>query len=321
MARVIRTHLLTETNNPVSVSVSDTYSIFLRIKKSECATPTYNIYCEIGERHIIPKLALATGNDMHRITPDVIRWVLNDYESEHETGGTNFLYRHLKAFINWYWAEYDIALPNPMKGIKARKASAPPKEGVTQDEVDRLLAAAREHSRFPERDIAFIMLLCDTGIRRSSIENLQMKDVNLTRNEIVVFEKDQEYHTKAFGNATAKAIKKYLLCLTDVQPTDPFWLQMDGRALTRIGMREVLRRLCSEAGIPMHHFHDFRRYYGKALYDSTHDIYLVSRALDHKDIYVTKRYIAIDDRADAETMRSHSPMDKRFRQTGITVQR
>jgi len=317
MARVIRSNQLTA----IAVKVSDAYSIFLRIKKSECAETTYRIYCDIGERHIIPKLTKATGNDMNKVNQLTIRDILDEYASEHKTGGTDFLYRHLKSFVNWYWTEYDMPGPSPMKGIKIKKVSVPPKEGVTQEEVDLLLDAARKHSKFPERDIAFIMMLCDTGIRRSSIEKIRMKDVNLTRCEVVVFEKDQQYHTKAFGNATAKAIKKYLTCLADIQPDDPFWLQMDGRALTRVGMREVLRRLCLEAGIPYHEFHDFRRYYGKALYDSTHDIYLVSRALDHKDIYVTRRYISIDDRADAETMRSHSPMDKRLKQTGVTIKR
>ena len=148
-----------------------------------------------------------------------------------------------------------------------------------------------------------------------------MKDVDVNRGELIAFEKDQQYHTKAFGSATCKALKKYLLCLTDVQPDDPFWLQMDGRALSRVGMREVLRRLCSEAGIARHEFHDFRRYYGKTLYDSTHDIFMVSRALDHKDIYVTKRYIAIDDRENAEAVRSYSPMDRKYRQTGVKVSR
>ena len=138
---------------------------------------------------------------------------------------------------------------------------------------------------------------------------------------IVVFEKNQQYYTKAFEAATCKAIKNYLMCLFDVKPDDPFGLHLDGKELTQAGMKEVLRRLCRQAGIPLHLFHDFRRYYGKALYDATHDIYLVSRALDHKDIYVTRRYIALDDREDAEAVRSYSPMDRTLRETGVKVQR
>ena len=322
MARVLKSNQLTTQILEKKVSVSDIYSNFLRVRKSICSESTYNIYKEIGERVIIPQLTELTDDDMNAIDADVLRLILDNYQMEHPgTGGTEFLYRHLRAFVNWYWDEYDIPTKNPMPKVKIKTVAQPPKEGITQEEVDKLLDAAKRHSNFPERDIAMIMVLCDTGIRRASLAGLKMKDVNLNRCEMVVFEKDQQYHTKAFGQATCKALKKYLLCLTDVQPEDPFWLQMDGRALAKDGLREILRRCCNQAGIEMHHFHDFRRYYGKTLYESTHDIYMVSRALDHKDVEVTKRYIAINDREAAEAVRIYSPMDRRANQTGITIAR
>lgn len=317
MARVVRFNPLTRQK----VSCSDTYSIFLRSNKSGWSASTYKIYHDVGARHIIPKLAEATDNDMSCITAFALQRIIDEYADNHKNGGTEFLFRHLRTFINWYWDEYNISEKNPMAKVKCKRASNPPKEGITQEEIDLLLKAAKEHSQFPERDIAMLMVLCDTGIRKGSLEGLKMKDVDVNRCEMIVFEKDQQFHTKAFGISTAKAIKKYLLCLTDVSPDDPFWLQMDGRALTKVGMREVLVRLCHEAGIRLHYFHDFRRYYGKTLYESTRDIFLVSRALDHKDIYVTKRYIAIDDRENAESVRSYSPMDRKMRQTGVKVVR
>lgn len=304
------------------VSVSDAYYNFLRVRKSICAESTYKIYKEIGDRVIIPQLTDLTGDNMNATDADILRLMLDNYSIEHEgTGGTEFLFRHLKAFINWYWDEYEIPVRNPISKVRIKTVAQPPKEGITQDEIDKLLNAAKRHSNFPERDIAFLMILCDTGIRRSSIANLKMKDVDVQRSEMLVFEKDQKYHIKAFGSATCKAIKKYLLCLSNIEPEDPFWLQMDGRALAKDGLREILRRCCNQAGIPMHHFHDFRRYYGKTLYETTHDIYMVSRALDHKDVHVTKRYIAIDDREAAEAVRIYSPMDRRANQTGVTVAR
>jgi len=312
---------MTTLNSDRRVSVSEMYSKFLRVKKAECAENTLRIYSDMGTRIFVPALIHYTGNDMSNITPDVLRSILEDYAVDHEDSGVLFVYRHLRAFINWYWDEYDIPTANPMKKVKWKKVSSPPKEGITQDEVNKLLKAIKEHSHFPERDTAFILLLCDTGIRKSSIANLKMKDVNLSRSELVVFEKDQQFHTKPFGATTAKALKKYLNCLEDVQPDDPLWLQMDGRALNYVGMREILRRNCVLANIPIHLFHDFRRYYGLQLYNSTHDIYTVSRALDHKDIEVTKRYLAIDDRANAEAIRYHSPVDYHTKQTRIQVQR
>ena len=121
--------------------------------------------------------------------------------------------------------------------------------------------------------------------------------------------------------STGKAIRKYLNCLEDTQPDDPFWLTLEGKGLDYSGMREILRRNCKCAGIPVHQFHDFRRYYALQLYNQTHDIFTVSRALDHKSIEVTKRYLAIDMRQDAEQARKLSPMDRMTKQTRIKVNR
>lgn len=321
MAKIVRTNTMTTLKPDRRVSVSDVYSKYLRVKKTECAENTLKIYSDMGTRIYVPALIHYTGNDMNNITADILRSILEDYAVDHEDSGVQFVYRHLRSFINWYWDEYDVPMANPMKKVRWKKVSAPPKEGITQDEVNKLLQAIKEHSHFPERDTAFVLLLCDTGIRKSSIANLKMKDVNLSRSELVVFEKDQQFHTKPFGATTAKALKKYFNCLEDIQPEDPLWLQMDGRALDYAGVREILRRNCIQADIPIHLFHDFRRYYGLQLYNSTHDIYTVSRALDHKDIEVTKRYLAIDDRDNAETIRSHSPMDRLTKQTRIKVNR
>lgn len=317
MARVIRSNPLTRSK----MRVGDAYDVFLRSRNSLCAKATVNVYREIGERIIIPGLAELTDDDMNAITADVLRCLLDDYASSHTGGGTVFLYRHLKAFINWFWAEYDLDSKNPMRKVSVKKADVPPKEGITAEEVDALIRTAKSRSVFPERDIAMLMILCDTGIRKSSLNNLKMKDVNIARSEITVFEKDQRYHIKAFGAATTKAIKKYLDCLADVKPEDPFWLCMDGSRLQKDGLREILRRLCAEAQIPMHHFHDFRRFYALELYRSTHDVYLVSRALDHKDIEVTKRYLRTDELEDQQIARTFSPMDRRAQMTGAKVKR
>ena len=321
MARIVKSNTLAPKKTPQKISVSDSYSKYLRVKKQECSENTLKIYSDMGTRIYVPGLIHYTGNDMSNITADVLRSILDDYAVDHDANGVQFVYRHLRSFINWYWNEYDILDPNPMKKVSFKKVAYPPKEGISQEEVDKLLQAVKEHSSFPERDTAFIMVLCDTGIRRASISGLKMKDVCLDRSELVVFEKDQQYHTKPFGASTAKALKKYLDCLEDVQPDDPLWLQMDGRAMDKVGLREILRRNCNAAGIRVHQFHDFRRYYGLQLYNLTHDIYTVSRALDHKSIEVTKRYLAIDDRVNAETIRNHSPMDLHTKQTRIKVRR
>ena len=295
------------------ISVSDAYELFLNSRKITCAEKTYALYVDIGKRHIIPSLTALADGYMDGVDTIVLRSSIDDYAASHSNGGKWFYYRHLKVFINWYWDEFEIETVNPITRIKGiKKPKSKPKQGITREEINKLLKAAKEQI-FPERDTVMLMILSDTGIRLSSLSGLKMKDVNIANAQLTVFEKDQDYHVKTFGIATGKAIKKYLNCLEDIHPDDSFWLKMDGSPLKESGLKQSLRNLCRKADIPLHLFHDFRRFYGLELYKTTHDIYFVSRALDHKDIEVTKRYLAITAEEDAEALRAMSPMDNNNR--------
>lgn len=294
------------------------YSAFLRSKNLSCAESSIKIYKNIGDKLLIPFLNNLGINRFEDVTPDHLRSIIEKYAAGHNKGGVDFIHRHIKAFFRWYWMEYDIPGRCPIDAVRIKRSRPEPKEGITRDEVEKILKACKE-TNFPERDTAMIMLLCDTGIRLSSLVGLKMKDVDPIHERITTWEKDQRYHYHAYGAACAKAIRKYLACVQDARPEDPFWLQTDGTGLSAAGARSRLARLCKYAGIVAHGFHDFRRFYAMELYRTTHDIYFVSRMLDHKDVEVTKRYLAIDLIEDAEDARRISPMDRN--RTGITVRR
>lgn len=317
MARVLKSNPLIRKKSVIS----GIYGEFLREKNSSCAKSSINIYKRLGDKFYIPQLTKLTNDNMDAVTASVLRSMIDDYGIDHDNGGIDFFWRHLKVFVNWYWMEYEPEKANPTSKVRLKSAPVKPIDGITGEEIDTLLKTARERSVFPERDIAMIMVLSDTGIRRRSLMEIKMGDIDLKAGELITHEKDQRYHIHSFGAATAKALRKYFSCLEDIKPTDPLWLKMDGVALTTYGAKEILRRLCTEAGMKVHHFHDFRRYYALELYKSTRDIYMVSRALDHKDIEVTKRYLAIEDRENADAVRIYSPMDRRTKQTGVRVKR
>lgn len=322
MATVKRRNSKTAQQNKLQkTGVAKIFEEFIRAKKAEVAPDTLAIYQDLGERIFIPEIVRLTEDDMYCLKPDHLRELLDHYAQNHNTGGIAFVHRHLKHFINWYWKEYDIDRPNPMDKVHVKKSKTKPLTGIDWEKINILLETAKSKSTFPERDVAMLMILSDTGIRRASLCGLKMGDIDLDHAQMKVWEKDQDFHVKSFGYATEKAIRKYLDCLDDIRPTDSFWIKLDGCELSSFGVKEALRRLCNLAGIEQQSFHDFRRFYALELYKSTRDIYFVSRALDHKSVEVTKRYLALDIQEDLEETRAVSPMDKAFRQTGIKVNR
>ena len=292
---------------------TDAYKLFIESRKSFCSPATVGIY-EFQMKQIITD----ETEYIEDVTPDMLRNVLTEFRKTHNDGGTWRVYSSMRAFYNWYWSEYDIDFRNPISKVTCKKPSVAPIKGITHDEIQKILQAIKRISKFPERDKAFVLLLADTGLRRSSIVNLRFKDVNIEESTLFVYEKDQKYHTKPFGKESQKALRKYLSCLSDYRQEDYFWINQSGERMKEQGFRMMLHRMEDEANIPHYQYHAFRRFYGLELYKSTHDIYFVSRALDHKDVEVTKRYLALNDFEDAEAIRAMSPMDNK---NNITINR
>lgn len=289
------------------MTIERAYDLFIQSRKVFCSSATVGIY-EFQRKTITAGIKTDT---IENTTPDDIRALLAEYRQTHNDGGTFRLYSSIRAFYHWYWSEYDIEISNPIDKVKCKKPPVIPIQGITRAEIDRLLSAVRKKSKFPERDTAIILILADTGLRKSSVCNLRFKDVNVEACTLFVFEKDQQYHSKPFGMVTQRALKRYLRCFEDICTTELLWRNLDGSALLPDGIRQMLQRMENEAELPHYQFHAFRRFYGLSLYQKTHDIFFVSRALDHKNVEVTKRYLAIDELEDKNAVRSMSPMDRR----------
>lgn len=304
MAKIRRSGPRTSENEGLTIKQS--FEMFIESRKTLCSAGTYDFYRQ--KTSVVCDL-LGAETQTESLSPMDIREALSNYRESHTDGGAFKIYSVIRAWINWYWNEFDIELRNPIDKVSVRNAPMKPKEGITRAEIDGLLESIQVHSKFPERDIGIVMVLCDTGIRRRSLAELKMKDLDVERAQFTCHEKDQQYHIKAFGVQTQRALRKYLACLEDVSDDDPLWLNQDGTPMTDNSMKKMLMRMANAGGLKQHLFHDFRRFYGLSLYQSTKDIFMVSRALDHKNVEVTKRYLAIDQLEDLENLRRIAPMD------------
>jgi integrase len=63
---------------------------------------------------------------------------------------------------------------------------------------------------------------------------------------------------------------------------------------TRSGWRAEFKRAKEAAGLRWLRFHDLRHAYGNAIYEATHNLKVVQRALGHSDISSTMRYLRSD---------------------------
>ncbi len=169
-------------------------------------------------------------------------------------------YRGLKSFYSWLLAEEEIDA-NPMAGVKPPRVPDAPVPVLTEDQIRELLATCNGKSFADRRDTAIIRLFMDTGCRRSELANLTLENLVLEDQVVKVVGKGNRLRLIPFGVKTAQALGRYLRMREQHQYSSvpALWLSVGNRgALGHDGVRQMLERRGTTAGVPDLHAHQFR---------------------------------------------------------------
>ncbi len=137
-------------------------------------------------------------------------------------------------------------------------------------------------------------LLLGTGMRLSSLVNLNVSDVDLGSSTIRVNGKGNVEQLVFLNRGLKRLLKGYLVPHADT--ADPLFLSL---RTWRIGPRQVELRLAywlELAGIAYRcSVHTLRHTFATRLYEKTNDLRLVQRALGHRRVTTTEIYTQIAD--------------------------
>ena len=168
-------------------------------------------------------------------------------------------YRSLQQL--WKWLADDGEIPrSPMERMSPPAVPEQPVPILTDDELARLLAAAKGTDHDHRRDTAILRILIETGIRLAEISGLSVGDVDWDQDVLRVMGKGRRGRAAPFGAKTADALRRYLRARAKhpkAAGTDALWLSRQG-AMTASGLAQMLERRGDEAGIPHVHPHRFR---------------------------------------------------------------
>jgi site-specific recombinase XerD len=129
----------------------------------------------------------------------------------------------------------------------------------------RLLDACAGRDFVSRRDTAIIMLLLDTGARRTELLNLRVADVSFEDDVIHVLGEGGRQRVVPFGRKTAQAVDRYLRVRSNHKDAHEVWLWLGKRGpWTDDGLRHMLHRRGEQAGVPGLHPHQFRHTFAHA---------------------------------------------------------
>ena len=182
------------------------------------------------------------------------------------------------------------------------------------NEKERLIAKIEGTYRL--RDRAMVQLGMYSGLRVSSILSLRVGDVwdgSRFRPRLRIARRNlkgkKEGLNLPFHKVARFAIGRWLVCLRrrglELNPAMPVFLSREGssKALSRRRAQEIIQAAAYAAGLPAGiSTHSWRKTFAGKLYEiSGHNILLVSKALNHRQLATSIHYLTwkLNERADA----------------------
>lgn len=168
-------------------------------------------------------------------------------------------YRSMQQLFSWLVDDGEISR-SPMERMHPPAVPEQPVPVLDEEALARLLATCKGNTFENRRDAAILRLFLDTGMRAGELCGLQVDDVDQAQSVAFVEGKGGRGRACPFGARTADALRRYLRArrqhpLAALSPA--LWLGKKG-AMTDSGVRQMLERRCTDAGLPHVHPHQFR---------------------------------------------------------------
>jgi len=203
----------------------------------------------------------------------------------------------LNAFLEWLKKNKHIK-KNPLKGMKHAEVSYTDKPAYSQEEFDKIFIAASRDIKWPndvsrKRNIAMIMFLVGTGVRKNEFLELMLKDIDMKKREVTVrgeTSKSKRDRSIPIIQELIPFIKEYYASREDYT-NDALWISStkDTR-FTKHGMKHLIKLLSRETGINCH-LHRFRHTFAVNYYRQTHDLVGLNKLMGHKGYKQTLSYL------------------------------
>lgn len=131
-----------------------------------------------------------------------------------------------------------------------------------------------------------VMLLIDTGIRRSEVVSIKVKNINFSNNTIYLdVTKSKRSRVVPFTNATSVLLKKYIESLEN---SDKLF------NMTPSGVNSLFDRIQSKLGFNKLHPHMLRHTLSTKLHKNNVSLMIIQKVMGHQNVSTTQRYIHFD---------------------------
>lgn len=191
------------------------------------------------------------------------------------------------GFFRWLQRK-KIILRNPVDGLEPIKYKQAVKKPLSPEELEKVRCACEQ-----ERDLAIVEFLYSSAVRVSELCRLNRDDICWESDDVMVLGKGNK-EREVYLNARAHLhLKQYLESRTDDNPALFVGTRAPHKRLTKSGIRNILKKIGSVAGVSKVHPHRFRRTSATDLLRMGMPIEQVQELLGHVKIETTRIYCTV----------------------------
>ena len=193
----------------------------------------------------------------------------------------------------------DYIQDNPVANTQRPKMKDNPSVTyLTHDEIVDVLKNAEEKAtpKMVNRDLCMLKIGFGIGLRASAIVQIDIDDIDMSRNRIRVTEKGDRDSYVMFGDNLKQQL---LLWLADREKyfghykTNALFVSQMGKRISALRLSELVAKYAEGATDKHVTPHVMRHSCATNLYEKTGDIYLCAQQLNHKNVTTTQRYAEI----------------------------
>ncbi len=211
--------------------------------------------------------------------------------------GKRSIARKLSAVKSWfrYMLRNDIIPVNPAGVVSAPRLDRPLPTVLSEAQTFQLMSLPPDDSFQGLRDRAILELFYGCGIRLSELLNLQIADLDFSRELIRVLGKRQKERLIPFGKYARIALENYLKIRDEEIPhlEDPSIVFVDskGKPLYPVKVQKMVHRYMQELSEQAHLSpHVLRHSFATHLLDRGADLMVVKELLGHESLSTTQIY-------------------------------
>ena len=219
------------------------------------------------------------------------------------------IYICLNSFFEYLY-QRKLVYNNPMKLIKkTSKSTVIKRVPVEVDEIKRILQAVNFgtfpdgkplcHPQWKSRDTLILQMFLQTGMREAALREINFSDIDLKNKTLKVMDKGEVEHIYQI-EGLIPYIKQWLKdrsVILDGVDTDALFISNRKERMGRATVTTMLDKYSMYVLGRRINPHKLRETFIRLLYEQNPDIYFVCKAVGHKNIATTMRYLDTGDNA------------------------